>query len=86
MTTKAKITFEFEGEQAALAAELFVAWLSEVGEQDYWQWMKYRERPEEYPTGDITASFLYHDGCFDEGADPLNRVVKTSLHRMDAEE
>ena len=34
------------------AAAHFALWLCEGGEQDYWDWMEYREREEE---GDITA-------------------------------
>lgn len=36
----------------------FASWLCEAGEQDYWNWMEYREQEEE---GDITVrSFHYH--------------------------
>ena len=40
------------------AAKHFALWLCESGEQQYWDWMEYREEEEE---GDITAkSFHYH--------------------------
>lgn len=40
------------------AAEHFATWLCESGEQQYWEWMEYREDEED---GDITAtSFIYH--------------------------
>lgn len=40
------------------AARHFAVWLCEAGEQDYWQWMEYRERKE---NGDITVkTFDYH--------------------------
>lgn len=48
------LKIEFENEKAA---EHFTKWLSGQGEQDYWNWMHYREVEEE---GDITARFIYH--------------------------
>lgn len=41
------------------AARYFALWLCESGEQDYWNWMEYREEKE---SGDITATtFHYHN-------------------------
>jgi len=36
----------------AKAAKHFLVWLSEQGEQDYWEWMRVREEEEK---GDITV-------------------------------
>lgn len=56
------------------AAEHFMSWLSGKGEQDYWNWMEYRE--EEEP-GPITAtSFDY---------DQRKLVIKTECGRLDDE-
>jgi hypothetical protein len=41
------------------AANHFLTWLCEQGEQDYWLWMEYREQEEK--SGNITAtSFDYN--------------------------
>jgi hypothetical protein len=51
-----KLTIEFASDEAA---RNFALWLCESGEQQYWDWMEYREREEE--DGDITAvGFQYH--------------------------
>ncbi len=39
------------------AREHFATWLCEQGEQNYWDWMSYREQEE---TGPITVTFEYH--------------------------
>lgn len=44
-----KLSFQFEN---AEAAHHFWVWLCEQGEQDYWEWMRYREEEED---GDITG-------------------------------
>lgn len=49
-----KLVIEFDNEEAAYH---FGSWLCGSGEQNYWQWMEYREEEEE---GDITAFFEYH--------------------------
>lgn len=52
---KYKLTFEFDNDATRMN---FAVWLSEMGEQDYWEWMECREQEEE---GDITAvTFDYH--------------------------
>lgn len=52
-----EVKFVFDND---LAADHFLVWLCESGEQDYWQWMEYREQEE---SGDITAvEFDYHTG------------------------
>lgn len=49
--TATTITFEFSNPEAA---HHFLIWMSESGEQEYWNWMQYREENDE-PEGDITA-------------------------------
>lgn len=69
-----KINFE---NQKAL--EHFAAWLSGSGEQDYWEWMEYREKEEE---GDITAvDFDYHVAEF-----LSENTIFTECGRLDREE
>lgn len=53
-----KLIFTFSSQEAA---NHFKSWLCEMGEQQYWDWMTYREQEEE--VGDITAlEFDYHTG------------------------
>lgn len=52
---KKEITIQFDSEKAA---RHFALWLCESGEQQYWEWMRYREDEEK---GNITAvEFHYH--------------------------
>lgn len=52
-----KLTFVFSSPEAA---NHFKTWLCESGEQQYWEWMEYRESEED---GDITAlDFDYWTG------------------------
>ena len=44
------LTIKFDNDKAR---EHFVSWLCGSGEQDYWEWMEYRENEEQ---GDITAT------------------------------
>lgn len=54
------VVIKFDNEEAA---EHFITWLCESGEQDYWEWMRYREEEED---GNITAvNFEYHGGSDD---------------------
>lgn len=73
--SKVRLTFEFDNFESA---EHFAYWLDGSGEQDYWQWMKYREQEED---GDITVSFDYHKGCFNKEADKENLVIVTKSYR-----
>ena len=74
LPTGTEITFRFGN---AKAARHFLDWLDGQGEQDYWEWMKVREREE--PEGDITATeFNYHE--------PGNGVVIASCGRLDRED
>lgn len=66
-----EIKFRFDN---AKAAEHFLTWLSEAGEQDYWTWMEYREEEEE---GDIT--------CLDFDYDKKNGVVNAECGRLSDE-
>lgn len=51
-----ELTLKFENQKAA---EHFLVWLSEAGEQDYWNYMECREEEEE---GLITGTqFNYHE-------------------------
>jgi hypothetical protein len=52
-----KLTFVFGNEKTL---NHFKSWLCEQGEQEYWDWMEYREQEEK---GNITAlEFDYHTG------------------------
>ncbi len=69
---KKTITIEFDSKKAA---EHFAVWLCEAGEQDYWQWMEYREQEEK---GNITAvNFDYHG----EGD---KFIIRTKCGRLDS--
>lgn len=66
-----KLIFEFESPKAALH---FKHWLCGSGEQQYWDWMKYRESEE---GGNITGlSFDYWNG----------ENIKVTCGRLDDEE
>lgn len=68
------VTIEFGSERAA---EHFAKWLDGQGEQNYWDWMVYREESE---GGDITAkSFDYFQGGNEFAP---NGVIKTTLGRL----
>lgn len=68
------VTIEFGSERAA---EHFAKWLDGQGEQNYWDWMVYREKWED---GDITAkSFDYFQGGNEFAP---NGVIKTTLGRL----
>ena len=70
--TSGEVTFRFENQKAA---SLFLHWLSRIGEQQYWEWMDYREKEE---TGSITGVvFKYHE--------PGHGVVTVECGRNDDE-
>lgn len=54
------ITIRFATEEAAMH---FAGWLCGSGEQQYWDWMTYREGEE---AGDITATRFHYHGPEDE--------------------
>ena len=60
-----KLTLEFSSPEAL---KHFATWLCESGEQDYWEWMRYREGEEEGP---ITATAFHYHGAEDT-AKPVN--------------
>lgn len=56
-TKSNRLVFEFDSPEAA---NHFKHWLCGAGEQDYWNWMEYREEEED---GDITGrDFDYWNG------------------------
>jgi hypothetical protein len=66
------------------AAHHFALWLCESGEQDYWNWMEYRE-PEE--KGDITAVIFDYHGPEDKpelcGEFMHDNTIRTTCGRLD---
>jgi hypothetical protein len=54
------------------AAEHFMEWLCGSGEQEYWNWMEYREDEED---GDITAIELDYDFKKHTITTTLGRIV-----------
>ena len=84
---KHSITIEFSN---AEASDHFATWLCESGEQEYWQWMEYREQEE---SGDITATSFHYHGPEDEskakddasryGAFMCDNTIRTTIGRLD---
>lgn len=72
------------------AAKHFALWLCESGEQQYWDWMEYRESEEE---GDITATSFHYHGEEDqtkERTDPArygefmeDNIIRTDCGRLE---
>lgn len=54
------LSMEFDSKEAA---DHFAGWLCGWGEQQYWQWMEYREEEED---GNITATEFHYHGEEDE--------------------
>ena len=54
------LKIDFDNEEVA---RHFGLWLCEAGEQDYWEWMKYREQEE---NGNITAINFHYSSPLDE--------------------
>lgn len=75
--SKFNVTFSFDNGEAR---SQFIHWLCGQGEQDYWNWMEYREAEEE--EGDITATrFEYHAGnAYDP--EPSEVTVKAICGRL----
>lgn len=75
------------------AAHNFASWLCEMGEQDYWEWMKYREEEEK---GDITAVIFGYHGLEDKtkskkdparyGKFMCDNIIRTTVGRLDSPE
>ncbi len=71
----AKVEIDFANDEAA---DHFLSWLCNSGEQEYWMYMKYREEDDE--DGDITAlSFDYHK----PNGGKFGPKVTTNCGRMD---
>lgn len=68
------LTFKFENVEAC---NHFKSWLCGSGEQQYWDWMEYREAEELFAKGDITGvSFDYWN----------KEKIKVTCGRLDEEE
>ena len=86
MSEKTVIKIEFDN---PAAAKHFATWLCESGEQDYWQWMEYREQEAEGP---ITARiFDYHNTKVVNGKEKYGKfmadmTIRTRCGRMDTRE
>lgn len=84
------IQIKFANEEAA---HYFAEWLCGAGEQDYWQYMEYRENEEE---GDITAVSFHYHGQEDEtkaqndaeryGEFMCDNIIRTTVGRLDKPE
>ena len=83
---KKEITIKFDSEKAA---HHFAAWLCGSGEQQYWEWMEYREAEED---GNITAvRFDYHnEDKSKDHSDPSrysefmsDGIIRTKCGRLD---
>jgi len=81
METKPTVKIEFDNEEAAMH---FLTWLCGSGEQQYWEWMRYREDEED---GNITAvNFDYWsvvNGNLEFGKD---LTIITKCGRLDSKE
>lgn len=77
MTVVVEFKFEADNESATLAAENFIAWLSEQGEQEYWDWMQNKEQ--DFPEKPVTVV------AFDYVYEITDQIVtiSTELGRMD---
>ena len=72
------------------AADHFASWLCESGEQQYWDWMEYREQEE---SGNITATSFHYHGEEDESKDQddpkrygkfmCDNTIRTTCGRLD---
>ncbi len=62
------------------AMEQFAKWLSHQGEQQYWDWMEYREA-ETKSEPEMTAVHFDYTNVFQEGGN----VIKTRCGRLDEE-
>ena len=66
------------------AADHFVTWMCEAGEQDYWNWMEYRQQESSNPS--MTATTFEYPGGLVDGHWPQdgdgNIVVGTELGRV----
>lgn len=83
---KKDIVFRFG---SPLVANHFALWLCESGEQQYWEWMTYREQEDEGMGCDITATiFHYHGEPGPDGHGTLDEfmgdgIIRTTVSRLD---
>ena len=77
MINKNIIKIEFDNPEAA---KHFASWLCEQGEQDYWNWMEYREQEED---GDITALRFNYHGPKQKNKFMADNTIRTECGRMD---
>jgi hypothetical protein len=88
MKKKTTITIEFDNKKAA---EHWASWLCGAGEQDYWDYMRYREEDEE--KDNITVISFHYHGSEDEtkaqddaaryGGFMCDNTIRTICGRMD---
>lgn len=88
---KTTISIEFSNKKAAMH---FAHWLCGSGEQQYWEWMEYREEDEE--KGNITATSFHYHGVEDEtkatndkaryGEFMCDNTIRTTCGRLDKKE
>lgn len=84
--SKQVLKIEFSNQSAL---DHFARWLCEMGEQDYWDYMEYREKKED---GNITAvSFSYSEKVNLENGKTRfewlkDNTIKTTCSRLDKEE
>jgi hypothetical protein len=71
------VKFVFDNERAA---EHFISWLCESGEQSYWQWMDYRETEED---GNITVLDFDYWGRTKSGKNFGKSDIICSCGRLD---
>ncbi len=73
------LKIDFENERAL---KHFAVWMTEEGEQTYWEWMKVQEEKEEGP---ITVNFHYH-GPNNKGSFLEDNIIRTTCERMDSDD
>lgn len=83
MSNKEKTTLQIKFANSD-ALEHFATWLCAQGEQQYWEWMEYREQAQ---GGDITVTSFHYHGEEDETKaetdprDMVNLCVITQLEQ-----
>jgi TusA-related sulfurtransferase len=77
---EATLKIKFANKKAAMG---FASWLCEMGEQEYWEYQKYREEEEE---GDITAVIFDYHGPKNNGKFMRDNIIRTTVGRLDSPE
>ena len=75
-----KLIIDFGSDKVA---DHFIRWLSGAGEQDYWNWMEYREMEEQ---GTIPMTAIRFDYCEYRPGTDGSWHIKTTNGRLDTEE